>query len=128
MMEDIIGSFIMKLDTEEKVVYLDIEDSLSELYKTIIIMIIIINTKILEFNKFYKGYIIFKNLCVTYIQVYEIRSKMHVTSQLYRNGLSPKIYAAFTVGKLREKSYHNPSNFSHTTTEYTFPAGTTIDF
>jgi len=42
-------------------------------------------------------------------------------------GLSPKLYAALTAGKLREKSYHNPSIFSHTTTEYTCPAGTAID-
>jgi hypothetical protein len=32
----------MKLDTEEEAVYLDREDSLSELYKIIIIIIIII--------------------------------------------------------------------------------------
>jgi len=30
MLEDVIDSFIIKLDTEEKAVYLDIEDSLSE--------------------------------------------------------------------------------------------------
>jgi len=30
MMEDVIDSFIMKLDTEEEAVYLDREDSLSE--------------------------------------------------------------------------------------------------
>lgn len=37
MMEDIIDNFVMKLDTEEEAVYLDREDSLSELYKIIII-------------------------------------------------------------------------------------------
>lgn len=31
MMEDVIDSFVMKLDTEEETVYLDREDSLSEL-------------------------------------------------------------------------------------------------
>jgi hypothetical protein len=39
MMKDVIDSFIMKLDTEEESVYLDRKDSLSELYKIIIILI-----------------------------------------------------------------------------------------
>jgi hypothetical protein len=40
MLKDVIDSFIMKLDTEEESVYLDREDSLSELYKIIIIILI----------------------------------------------------------------------------------------
>jgi hypothetical protein len=37
----VIDSFIMKLDTEEEAVYLDRDDSLSKLYKIVIIILII---------------------------------------------------------------------------------------
>jgi hypothetical protein len=41
MMEVDIDSFIVKMDTEDEAVYLDREDSLLELYKIIIIILII---------------------------------------------------------------------------------------
>jgi hypothetical protein len=42
--------------------------------------------------------------------------------------LSPKVCAALIADNLKDESYHNPSIFSHTTTEYSCPAGTAIDF